>query len=107
MFSILLGAFELPDRTEELSRVFEIVEFNYGDSQLRCQFGMPNPDYPAPIRRKLFVLDLDAYRTGLMDPDEVPDLLDDFHARIKEIFEQSITDGLRRLMNGRKGTHTK
>jgi uncharacterized protein (TIGR04255 family) len=103
----LLGVFGLPNPTGELSRVFEIVEFNYGFSQLRCQFGMPNPDYPAPIRKKLFLLDLDAYRTGLMAPDELPDLLDGFHANIKALFEQSITDGLRGVMNGGKGTHRK
>ncbi len=44
-----------------LVRVFHNVELNFGDCSLRYQFGMHNPDYPAPIKKKHFILDLDAY----------------------------------------------
>jgi uncharacterized protein (TIGR04255 family) len=61
---------------------------------------MPNPDYPARIRQKVFVLDLDAYTHSLVYITDVGRLLDDFHAAVQRYFEQSITENLRRLMNG-------
>jgi uncharacterized protein (TIGR04255 family) len=66
---------------------------------LRYRLGMHNPDYPARIRQKVFVLDLDAYTQSAVDLRGVGCLLDDFHATIQRYFELSITDRLRSLMN--------
>ena len=96
----LLGLFHFYPETQYLSRVFHVVELNFGDSNLRFQFGLNNPDYPATIRRKNFVLDLDAYYPGLQEKDDVLSNLDIFHEKIQEIFEMSVTDNLRRKMNG-------
>lgn len=94
----LLATFTLADDPKTLSRVFNVVEFNYGDTHLRFQFGMPNPDYPAPIRQKQFILDYDAYCTLLLSRDELDRYLDQFHEKIKSSFEEVITDDLRKLM---------
>jgi uncharacterized protein (TIGR04255 family) len=74
-----------------------VVEMRLDRIGLRFQFGMPNPDFPAPIRQPLFVLDLDAYANGLEAAD-VASHLDNAHGHIQAVFEDSITDALREVM---------
>lgn len=97
----MLSLFQFPPKEDRraLSRVFHNIEFAFDDFNLRYRLGMHNPDYPARIRRKIFVLDLDAYTQSAVGLREVGRLLDDFHATIQRYFEQSITDKLRSLMN--------
>ena len=96
----MLNTFRVAPDPKTLARVMSILEFNFGDFNLRYQFGMPNPDYPALIKQKFYVLDIDAYYQGLLEPNEVDIRLTKFHDRIQELFEQSITDKLRGIMNG-------
>lgn len=97
--SKLLALMSLRPTGAELTRVFHNIEFRFDDFQLRFQFGMHNPDYPAVIRRKLFILDLDAYYSGLQDASDLPRRLDAFHSRIQTIFEDSVTDKYRESLN--------
>jgi uncharacterized protein (TIGR04255 family) len=94
----LLAPFSLADDVRTVNRMFSSIEFNYGDTNLRFQFGMPNPDFPAPLRKKMFVLDYDAYCGLLLNREEVINYLDVFHEKISDAFEQVITDGLRKKM---------
>ena len=98
----LLSVFEFPTEGHRpaLSRVLHNLELSFVDFNLRYRFGMHNPDYPAPIRQKLFILDLDAYTKSVVEIKDVGRLLDNFHACIQQYFEQSITDDLRRILNG-------
>lgn len=98
----LLSVFEFPpeDHRPALSRVLHNLELSFADFNLRYRFGMHNPDYPAPIRQKLFILDFDAYTKSVVEIKEVGRLLDNFHACIQRYFEQSITDDLRSKLNG-------
>jgi uncharacterized protein (TIGR04255 family) len=80
-------------------RVFNVLEYNYGDYMLRYQFGMSNPDYPAPIIKKYFVLDLDAHTEEQQDFGKLEQNMDRFHFTIQDMFEKSIKDGLRGKMN--------
>ena len=64
---------------------------------------MPNPDYPAPIKQKLFVLDYDAYCNLLLSYSDIEQYITQFHDKIKLSFEQVISDALRKrmgLLNG-------
>jgi len=102
-----LGEMVLPHfgsypETKSISRDLHTLEYNFGDHSLRYQFGMHNPDYPAPIRRKVYVLDLDAYSQGPQEYDDIERCLDGFHSKIQALFELSITDELRKLMNDGK-----
>jgi uncharacterized protein (TIGR04255 family) len=99
----LLGIFKLADDAKTIARAFHILDFNYGDSNLRFQYGMPNADYPAPIRRKSFVLDFDAYCTLVLSQEEIGTYLDRFHDKIKVAFEQVITDDLRKKLRSARG----
>jgi uncharacterized protein (TIGR04255 family) len=95
----LLGIFKLATEPATITRALHILEFDYGDMRMRFQYGMPNPDFPAAIRQKQFVLDYDAFATGLFDSADIKEYLDQFHDKIKASFEEVITDGLRDKMN--------
>ena len=95
----LLGLFERFTDREHIRRLFNIAEFNFDDMQIKFQFGAPNPDFPAPIRRPFFVLDIDAYFQGLQEFGDISANIDRAHDRIQTLFEESITDRLREVMN--------
>lgn len=94
----MLGIIDTHKDQGALSRVFHIVEFNYDRIQVRFQFGMPNPDYPALIKRKQFVLDIDAYVRGALSQNDVQNSIEIAHEKIQELFESSIKDTTRTLM---------
>jgi uncharacterized protein (TIGR04255 family) len=95
----LLGASGFFNQPEYLTRLFHLVEFKYGDLDVRFQFGLPNPDYPAVMRRPLFVLDLDGYFQIAHGLSESLQYMDTAHQRIQDLFEKSITQRLRERMN--------
>lgn len=94
----LLTSLSFPQDPRRICRAFNNLELNHGDLIIRFQYGMFNPDYPAPIRKKSFVLDYDAHLQGPQNLDDVKHSVDVFHQAIQELFEYSISDGLRRLM---------
>lgn len=81
-----------------VSRLFHIIEINGDDHQLRFQFGIHNPDHPAPVRDRAFTLDYDAYTARLIRFGECIGLLDRLHESIQGLFEMSIRDALRDKM---------
>ncbi len=83
---------------EFLSRAFCILEYNFDEYSIKYQLGIANPDYPAIIRRKEFVLDLDAYSIGTLDWNDTSSFLDKAHIKIQDFFENSITSSTRKLM---------
>lgn len=102
----MLCIFQLPPDNKAISRALTTMDYNYGDFNLRHTFGVPNPDYPAVIKKKSFVIDLDAYYQGVQDYPEIKSNLDKYHSRIQEFFELSITDKLREILNGRRERNT-
>jgi uncharacterized protein (TIGR04255 family) len=94
----LYSIFSLADDASRTSRAFQVLEFNYGSAYMRFQFGMHNPDHPAPIRRKVYVLDYDVYTDTTVERHEVADHLRAFHDKVNASFEQVITDELRKKM---------
>jgi uncharacterized protein (TIGR04255 family) len=95
----MLGIIDMHPDKDNLTRIFHIVEYNDDGQQLRFQFGIANPDYPAPIRRRQFILDLDSYFSGDILEDQIDAIIDSSHTQIQRIFEQSITDATRAIMN--------
>ena len=95
----IISLFKFSNDKTALLRVFHNLEYSYDDYRIRYQFGMHNPDYPTPIKQKLFVLDIDAFTNYVTDHSQLKTVLDVFHLRIQTIFESSIKDKLRKLMN--------
>ncbi len=94
----LLTNLSFPEDPTKICRAFNNLELNEGDLIIRFQYGMFNPDYPAPIRKKSFILDYDAYYQGALNLEDINPKLDKFNVAIKSIFERSILNGLRKLM---------
>ena len=90
--------FAIAEKKEIISRAFHVLEFNYGEDLLRFQFGMFNPDYPAPIKKKIYTLDHDMYVAILLDKKDIGETLDRFHEKINRSFEEVITNELRKVM---------
>lgn len=94
----LNSIFAIADNKETISRAFHVLEFNYGENSLRFQFGMFNPDYPAPIKKKIYTLDFDMYVTRLLEKTDIEQTLKHFHEKVSYSFEEVITDELRKIM---------
>jgi len=94
----LLTSLNFPQDPSKICRAFNNLELNYGDLVIRFQYGMFNADYPAPIRKKSFILDYDAYYQGPQNLEDVKHNIDIFHEATQALFEYSISDELRKLM---------
>ncbi len=100
----LLSALSIPARKDKnfISRAFSNLEFNYKDHNLKLKYGMFNPDYPSTIKKKIFILDSDAYKRDNIQNEDIYCVLNQLHDTISYWFEKRlITDGLRRFMNAR------
>ena len=101
----LFSIFTLPVKKDRdfISRAFSNLEFNYGDHNLILKYGMFNPDYPSPIKKKVFILDSDAYKRDNIPNEEALSVLGQLHDRISNLFEKRlIKEGLREIMNDRR-----
>lgn len=96
--SQLLGILNVAEDQASICRTLGTLELVRDDHFVRFTYGVPNPDYPARVRRKQFVLDYDAYRQGALDLADVIQSLDSLHETIQAMFEGDITSELRRLM---------
>jgi uncharacterized protein (TIGR04255 family) len=83
-----------------LSRMFNSLDLYFKDYRIKFQYGMHNPDFPSPIKKKYFVLDYDAVEDGLLSIEEVKSEIPVFHDKIQELFELSIEKKLRDFLNG-------
>jgi uncharacterized protein (TIGR04255 family) len=96
---VLLHMFDVTGNKNNLSRVFSNIVQNFDDGmQLNFNFGMHNPDFPSRIRRKSFIMDLDAFLQGVLVKEDIKSGIDIAHDRIEELFENCITNDLRTLM---------
>lgn len=98
----LLGMFGFNGRQANLSRVFHVLEYNFDEINLKCQLGVANPDYPAVVRRRQFVLDLDASSVSVYELDDLQKVISDAHSLVQDFFETSIGEQTRKLLKQRK-----
>ena len=95
----LIQTLKFSNNKSRISRAFNVLEFSYEDFNLRFQFGNFNPDFPARIIQKQFILDFDTYFEGIQSLNDITNNLDKFHHEIQIMFESSIKDPIRALMN--------
>lgn len=94
----ILGFLNVTTEKEEIIRTLNRIELKKTNHNLTFQYGMNNPDYPAKIKRKNFILDFDAY-CGCVLYTDVEEVLNDFHDSIQTLFEECITDKMREVLN--------
>ncbi len=75
-------------------------EYRVGDMRLNFRYGMFNPQYPNAMRSASFALDYDCYCESLIRGyDEIKAHIRSAHKAIQELFEKSISESLRTIMN--------
>lgn len=84
--------------TGALTRGMGNMEFGIEGTSLRLQYGIFNPDYPSVVKRKEFILDIDASAPGLTSLEQLVDQLGVLHEHIEEAFEGAIGEKLRKVM---------
>ena len=94
----IIGFINVAPNKSDIIRVINRIEIKKENHNLSFQYGLANPDYPAKIKRKNFVIDLDAY-SGTIAISDIDIYIDIFHDSIQDVFEKSITDKLREVLN--------
>ena len=75
-------------------------EYLIEDMQLNFRFGMFNPQYPQIIRKNDYVLDYDCFiDEAITGYESIIDHITTGHDNIQRLFEDSITDQLRKVMD--------
>ena len=85
---------------ENCSRNILINEYLIEEIKMRVQSGLFNSNYPAPITKKDFLIDMDAFVDFPHVIVDVPSYLDSLHSELQNFFEASITEELRSILNG-------
>ncbi len=96
--SNLLSALSIPKEQQFISRAFHNLFLTFEDMMMGFRYGMHNPDFPATIRKKVFILDYDAYYDAPQYKEDIERNLETFHEKIENLFETNIKDGLREKM---------
>lgn len=82
----------------DLIRAMTQLTMQKEQGRVTIRYGMSNPDFPEPIARKLFRLDIDSYVGEDLEPDEVLRRLKILHEYAKDSFQEGIEQGLREKM---------
>ncbi len=85
------------DNKSKVSRSLSQMTLNEEDYKITFTYGLYNSEFPNRIARKEFLLDYDCY-TDLFERNDIYTLLKVFNAKINDLFEKSIEDGLRTIM---------
>ena len=96
----LITLFDVAEDKTKIAKCFNDIIFNLEDFIVYFKYGMHNPDFPTPIKKKIFILDYDAQVTTLQDLSDVNENLTRFHNEIKSLFESHIKEDLRVIMRG-------
>lgn len=84
--------------SNRITRAMGNMEFNFDGIGLRLQYGVFNPDYPAVVKRKEFILDIDASSPGLTSYEQFMEQLVTLHGHVTTVFELAIGERLRKAM---------
>jgi uncharacterized protein (TIGR04255 family) len=84
-----------------LRSMHQLVEL-HGDDQVLFNYGIFNPDFPAPAAQRFFILDIDCSRTGVVQRNEAIACIKVLNNHSTVAFESSIGDELRKIMGVKK-----
>jgi len=68
------------------------------DISVLFQYGIFNPEFPAPVSRREFILDIDCFISTMIEKGEIIGRLEELNTVAETIFENSIDAGLRKEM---------
>lgn len=76
-----------------------VTDIKYDDYIIRFQHGIHNQNYPADRVKDAFVLDFDAYTNDISSYYNLEDIVKKWNEQIDYLFELSITDDFREVLN--------
>lgn len=83
-----------------LIRSMQMAEYRIDEMTMNFRYGMFNPEYPNFLKKNDFVLDFDFFSNEVIESSgEILQVLDKGHNEIQYLFEESITNSLREVMN--------
>jgi uncharacterized protein (TIGR04255 family) len=85
-------------RDAEMARSMHQLHTKRSNVSAVLTYGINNPEYPAVVSRRQFVLDIDSHRSELIPHNEVLPTITSLNEMCEATFEQSIDDGLRRIL---------
>jgi uncharacterized protein (TIGR04255 family) len=100
--NLAAAAFARPIAGGRLQRSMHQISEIHDDNQLILSYGLPNPDYPAALVQRHFVLDIDCSRSGAIPTAEALEAIGELNTLASNTFESSIGDSLREHMGRRK-----
>ncbi len=82
-----------------LIRSMHMAEYRIDEMTMNFRYGMFNPEYPNFLKKNDFALDFDFFSNDIIDSaDGIFHVIDKGHYEIQVLFERSITDSLREVM---------
>ncbi len=89
------------ENSKSLARLMGLIVIKDEVGDIRLNYGLWNPKFPSEIVDKFFILDYNVYSKFPLDVEGLylNDVLENYHSKILSLFELSIKDGLRSLMN--------
>lgn len=85
-------------KDSRMARSFHQLIALRDDISVLLSYGIFNPEFPNPVARRQFVIDLDCYVSGVVESIEAERRIKDVNTAAEEVFENSIEDGLRKVM---------
>lgn len=96
----LNSRFTINDEKPYMIRSMHLTEYRIDEMTLNFRYGMFNPEYPNSLKKNDFVLDFDFFSDDVIESvDKIIRVLGNGHNEIQSLFESSITDSLREVMN--------
>lgn len=96
---MIAAPFSNIEDVDRLSRMVGITEYIQDEVKCRVRSGIFNPDFPAKIKNREFILDIDAFIDTPHRFSNINELFDSLHVVIQGKFEALILDGLRGELN--------
>lgn len=87
------------EEAPKIIRSMHMTEYRIDEMTMNFRYGMFNPEYPNLLKKNDFVLDFDAFSNEVIDSaDGIIHVIGKGHREIQSLFEKSITDSLREVM---------
>lgn len=89
------------NKGKKLAQAISKIVLKESDADIAFVYGIFNSDFPNESVRKEFVLDYDCYSRFPINPQEsnISEIAERYNSYIEKLFELSITNSLRKIMN--------
>lgn len=98
----LLGSIDfIKDNQKKIARAMGFIVFKEDFGDINFNYGLWNSAYPNEISEGIFILDFDGHSKFPLDTEgiDLDSLVKEYNKAIEDLFENSIKEGLRNILN--------